>query len=79
MTISIFIRKVRNRWKKFRLQPIRVFCFHQVSDTFDESTMKECDWLQTDVFKRIITDMRQKGYEFLSLQEAHEICRSFCR
>lgn len=64
--------KIRRKWAKIRLQPIRVFCFHQVSDTFDESTMKECDWLQTDAFKRIITDMREQGYNFISLQEAHE-------
>lgn len=64
--------KISRKWMKIRLQPIRVYCFHQVSDTFDERTMKECDWLQTDAFKRIITDMREQGYNFISLQEAHE-------
>ena len=63
--------KICRKWTKIRLQPIRVFCFHQVSDTFDESTMKECDWLQTDAFKRIINDIRQKGYNFISLSEVH--------
>ena len=67
-----FIYKLQRTWAKLRLQPIRVFCFHQVSDTFDESTMKHCDWLQTDVFKRILCDMLQKGYIFISLAEARE-------
>lgn len=70
--LTEILAKIRRKWMKMRLQPIRVFCFHQVSDTFDESTMKECDWLQADAFKRIINDMRQKGYNFISLPEAHE-------
>ena len=57
---------------KLRLQPIRIFCFHQVSDTFDESTMKQCDWLQTDAFKRLIYSFQQAGYTFISLPDAHE-------
>ena len=69
-------KKIQRRLLKLRLKPIRVFCFHQVSDTFDESTMKECDWLQTDAFKRIINDMQQNGYEFISLPEAHEKIRN---
>jgi peptidoglycan/xylan/chitin deacetylase (PgdA/CDA1 family) len=57
---------------KIRLQPIRVFCFHQVSDTFDESTMKECDWLQTETFKNRLETLRLEGYKFISLQDAHD-------
>lgn len=56
---------------KLRLQPIRVFCFHHVSDTFDEGTMKRCDWLQTDLFKQLIHQLREEGYTFISLPEAH--------
>lgn len=73
--LTEILAKIRRKWAKMRLQPIRVFCFHQVSDTFDQSTMKECDWLQTDAFKRIITDMREQGYVFISLLEAHEKIR----
>ena len=72
MRLTDIYRKVLNRWKKFRLQPIRVFCFHQVSDTFDESYMERIDWLETDVFKQRIEALRQEGYVFLSLPEAHE-------
>lgn len=74
--LTEILARIRRKWTKIRLQPIRVFCFHQVSDTFDESTMKECDWLQTDAFKRIINDMQQNGYEFISLPEAHEKIRN---
>lgn len=70
--LTEILAKIRRKWTKIRLQPIRVFCFHQVSDVFDESTMKECDWLQTDVFERIICDMREQGYVFISLSEAHK-------
>lgn len=55
-----------------RLQPIRVFCFHHVSDTFDETTMHRGDWLQTDAFKHAIVKLQDEGYSFISLQEAHE-------
>lgn len=58
------------RWcMKLRLQPIRVFCFHQVSEEFDPSTMWACDWTQIDQFKRSILHLKEQ-YEFLSLNEA---------
>ena len=47
-------RKIQRRLTKLRLQPIRVFCFHQVSDVFEPDTMWECDWTQTDLFKHNI-------------------------
>lgn len=70
--ISSIIKKLSRKTKKLRLRPIRVLCCHQVSEAFDISTMKECDWLQTDVFKHLIRNMRQNGYIFISLPEAHE-------
>lgn len=57
---------------KLRLQPIRVLCFHQVSDVFDENSMYEQDWLQTDNFKGLINQFKSAGYQFISLEEAHE-------
>lgn len=56
---------------KLRLQPIRVFCFHQVSDVFDPVSMWECDWMSTNDFKEKISDL-QKGYTFISLTEAYK-------
>ncbi len=55
---------------KLRLQPIRVFCFHQVSDVFDASTMWECDWTQIDQFKQNIMHLKEQ-YTFISLEEAY--------
>lgn len=67
--IKTFFHKLHNRWTKLRLQPIRVFCFHQVSDTFDANSMWPCDWIQTDVFKQKVIEL-QKQYTFISLPEA---------
>lgn len=57
---------------KLRLRPIRVFCFHHVSDEYDPLTMWECDWTQTDVFKKNILSLKKSGHEFISLVEAQE-------
>ena len=72
MKIAKFILKIKRKWMKLRLQPIRVFCFHQVSEVFDKSTMWECDWTQIDQFKNNILHLRESGVEFISLPEAHE-------
>ncbi len=56
---------------KLRLQPIRVFCFHQVSEHFDASTMWECDWTQIDQFKQNILNLKEQ-YTFISLSDAEE-------
>lgn len=52
------------------MKPIRVFFFHQVSDTFDADGMWECDWTQTNAFKNKILDLKEK-YTFISLEEAY--------
>lgn len=67
---SIFQRLKRHLSRMFR-RPIRVFVFHQVSDVFEPETMWECDWTQTDVFKRSITALKKK-YKFISLEEVSE-------
>lgn len=53
-----------------RLQPIRVFCFHQVSDVFDPESMWKCDWMSVTDFKTKITNL-QTEYTFISLPEAY--------
>ena len=63
------IHKIQRWWIKFRLQPIRVFCFHQVSETFDEATMWACDWTHIEQFKHNILRLKEQ-YEFISLTEA---------
>lgn len=64
------IAKILRKWMKMRLQPIRVYCFHQTSDTFNESTMYPGDWTQIEQFKRNILRLKER-YTFISLQEAH--------
>lgn len=75
MKIEDLILRIKRKWMKMRLQPIRVLCFHQVSDAFDESTMERVDWLETDLFKQRIEALCQEGYTFISLPEAHEKMR----
>lgn len=64
-------QKIWHKLEKLRLQPIRVFCFHQVSDEFEPDTMMECDWTQTDLFKQHILELKKK-YTFISLTDATE-------
>lgn len=70
--IKDLLHKIKRKWMKMRFQPIRVLCFHQVSDAFDESYMERIDWLSTDVFKQRIEALRQEGYAFISLPEARD-------
>ena len=62
--------KIHRKMKKARLRPISVFLFHQVSDVFDESTMKRCDWTETDQFKHNVEAL-MKEYQFISLERAY--------
>lgn len=70
MDIKVLKRKMRKRLMKLRLRPVRVFCFHQVSDVFEPDTMWECDWTQTEVFKKKILALKKK-YTFIPLTEAY--------
>lgn len=65
------IHRIQCKLLKFRLQPIRVFCFHQVSETFNPLSGWECDWIQTDAFKRKVLSLKEE-YSFITLQEAHD-------
>lgn len=68
--MSGFGVKLRKRWTHLWIKPVRVFCFHQVSNVFDSDTMKECDWMQTEAFKKKIFALKQQ-YTFVSLEEAY--------
>lgn len=66
----IFSRKKIQRFlTKLWLRPIKVFLFHQVSESFDERTMKIGDWTEIGRFKRKINTLR-KEYHFISLPDA---------
>lgn len=64
------LNKLHRKVKKARLRPIRVFLFHQVSDAFDESTMKRGDWSETTRFKRNLLELK-KEYTFVALEKAY--------
>lgn len=65
-----FFNKLIRKITKIRLRPIHVFLFHQVSEVFDETTMKIGDWNNTEIFKSNIIKLREK-YTFISLLEAY--------
>lgn len=66
------LHKIQKWWIKLRLQPIRVFCFHQVSEQYDPSTYTKADWIALSEFKDRINDLKKKGYVFISMQEAYK-------
>ena len=70
MSSSLY-HKIKRKFAKLRLRPIRVFCFHHVSDEYDPLTMWEEDWTQTDMLKRFIKRLQDNGFTFISLSDAH--------
>lgn len=70
MSLGNLIKKICRRIRGVFVNPIRVFCFHQVSDVFEPGTMWECDWTQTEVFKKKILALKEKS-TFVSLTEAY--------
>ena len=70
MKAGLIFQKLHRYWIRLRLKSISGCAFHQVSDVFEPETMWECDWTQTDVFKKKILDLREK-YTFVSLPEAY--------
>lgn len=69
--IDRIVHKIRRKLTKLRLQPIRVFCLHHVCEHFDADSMYPCDWMALDAFKQKINNLRNQGYQFISLTEAY--------
>lgn len=79
MKNKFFFQKLHRYWIRLRLKPIRVFCFHQVSDEFDPDSMKQCDWMQVDAFKQRLLTLKKKN-TFVSLEEAYRhVANDRCR
>lgn len=72
MTLKIFVDKVRRKFMKLRLQPIRVFCLHHVCKNYDTETMYPCDWMEISVFQSKINNLRKQGYKFITLSAAYK-------
>ena len=66
-----YFDSVHRKLLHLRLQPIRVFCFHQVSETFDPNVYCKPDWISMDFFKSFIKKLQNEGYEFISLEAAY--------
>ena len=64
-------KKICNRWTKLRLQPIRVFCLHHITTTFDTTSMCDGDWLEISTFRNRVEQMQRVGYTFISLDDAY--------
>lgn len=68
--MNALVNTIKRKWTRLRLKPVRVFCFHHVSDDFEPDTMWKCDWTQTEAFKQNIITLKKK-YTFISLKEAY--------
>lgn len=55
----------------WRLQPIRVICFHETSESFDADVYCKPDWISLAQFKEQIEKLQANGYEFITLEEAN--------
>ena len=62
-------QRIRKRLLRMRLQPIRVFCFHQVSDEYEPLYGGIENWTQSERFKQNIAALKKK-YSFIPLSEA---------
>lgn len=77
--MSDFVERLKRKWKRCWLKPVRVFCFHQVSDEFEPDSMKRSDWMPTDAFKQRLLTLKKKN-TFVSLDEAcRHIADDRCR
>lgn len=57
--------------ERIRFRPVRVFCFHVVSDDFNPTTTWECDWISTSGFKQTVQQLLSSGYSFISITDAY--------
>lgn len=71
MDLKSFVKRLKRKLLHLRLQPVRVFLFHQVGDTYDSCLCNPCDWTQTEQFKNNIVWLK-KHYSFISLSQAKE-------
>lgn len=63
--------RIKRKLTKLRLQPIRAFCFHQVSEDYNPKCHCQPDWMPLCVFKEKIEALKKDGYTFLSLPDAY--------
>lgn len=80
MTLTKLINKVNNRITHLRLQPIHVYCLHEISAKPEFSNETYYDWMEINAFKDAIKHLRKQKYHFISLTDAYSrICRDWFR
>lgn len=71
MRVGKNVNKIYKCIKHIVLCPIRVFCLHEISAKPEFSNEGPSDWMDINVFKRKIENMRKQGYVFISLEDAY--------
>ena len=80
MYIQDLLYKIKHKWTKMRMRPVRIFCFHHVSSVYNEDYMNYEDWMSLKDFQRNVIHLRQNGVKFISLEEAYRhIAKDFFR
>jgi len=75
MQINKLVRHIKNFFVKLRLQPIRVFCFHHVSEIHDPLLCGIEDWKQRSKLQEQLLNMQQE-YTFISLEDAYRMIKA---
>ena len=65
--MSRFFKRLKKKGLRMRFRPIRVFCFHELGEAFEDSP----DWIPTPFLIGTIQQLLDSGYKFISLEEAH--------
>lgn len=73
-------KKIKHKWTKLRLRPIRVYCLHHVCKQYNSDFMYKEDWMDIDTFKQKVITMIYGGVKFISLVEAQKhLCQDILR
>lgn len=78
--VKKILQKIKHKWVKLWLQPIRVYCLHHVCAEFDAESMNACDWMEIEEFKAKVQALQRDGVEFTALTDAYRhICNDWVR
>lgn len=69
MKIQSIVNKVKRTFNKLTCEPIPVFAFHMVSETYNPLYGGKEDWMSIDYFQERLLQL-QKHYKFITLAKA---------
>ena len=79
MTLGKLTKKLCRKIRNLFVKPIRVFCFHQVSDVFEPKYGIVDNWMALGEFKKIVSVLKKKS-NIISITEAmHHLRNDFFR